>query len=446
MTVFAEAVNGAVELVKARITFVRKTPIKSREQTHIMLEKLIGHCRQRAHEDAPVYFQKSEYEERIAKVNAYMRNENLDALVATSPANINYLTGYDANSEYVFQCVLVSEGREPIWIGRQMDARSARGTTWLADENIRSYTDDLLDIVGAHPVDFFVDVLRELRLEDKRIGIEMDGNHLSPLACEKLKTGLRAASFKDASLLVNRIRAIKSAREIEYIRQAAKLTQSGMKRGIEVVREGVKECEVGIAVYDGLTRDACDPPPGAGTWSITSGRRTAMTHLGFTDKRIERGDVVTFEISGSMHRYACPMVWSVAVGEHSEIIDKAIDTICSGLDMMINTIKPGISCEQIARVYRNVVKDHGFSQRLDGRRCGYTFGIAFDLGGEWGEKVASFKEGDRTVLKPNMTFHVVPALPLDGFAVICSDSMRVTEDGCEAFHREFQRKVLANYS
>jgi Xaa-Pro dipeptidase len=337
-----------------------------------------------------LFFSRSEYDERLEKTKTSLMEQGVDALVATNPANIHYLSGYNAKSEYVPQCLLISQKKEPIWIGRYLDVDSARGTTWLQDENIRSYTDDLLDTAGAHPVDFFVDVLKEERLGDRRIGVEMNGHYLSPLAFEKLKNGLPTATFKDTTLLVNRVRTVKSPKEIEYIRQAAKLTQSGMNAGIGAVREGVKECEVGVAVYEGLTRNGCDPPMASS--SITSGRRTTMEHLVFSDKKIERGDVITFEISGTMHRYCCPMARSVVVGEHPKKVNEAVDAICRGLDAAIDTIKPGIRAEEVDRACRGAITKAGFGERFL-HRTGYTMGIGFGISG-WAENVASFKEGD----------------------------------------------------
>ena len=52
-------------------------------------------------------FEIKEYKERLAKVKTAMRNKGIDLLVSHDPANMNYLTGYDAWSFYYAQCVLV---------------------------------------------------------------------------------------------------------------------------------------------------------------------------------------------------------------------------------------------------------------------------------------------------------------------------------------------------
>ena len=50
-------------------------------------------------------FEKQEYKERLKKVKIDMQKKGIDLLVSHDPANMNYLTGYDAWSFYYAQCV-----------------------------------------------------------------------------------------------------------------------------------------------------------------------------------------------------------------------------------------------------------------------------------------------------------------------------------------------------
>lgn len=50
-----------------------------------------------------------------------MEKEGIDVLLVTDPANMNYLTGYDAWSFYVHQMLIVIiDEPQPIWVGRYM--------------------------------------------------------------------------------------------------------------------------------------------------------------------------------------------------------------------------------------------------------------------------------------------------------------------------------------
>ena len=83
-------------------------------------------------------FTLDEYQQRLANVKQSMSEQGIDVLFLVEPANMNYVSGYDAMSYYVPQGVVVSlEEDMPTWIGRFQDQYSAVITTWLDDAHIR---------------------------------------------------------------------------------------------------------------------------------------------------------------------------------------------------------------------------------------------------------------------------------------------------------------------
>src|SRR5690625_7994398 len=83
-------------------------------------------------------FSVSEYRKRLQMVKESMSRQGIDVLLVTDPANMNYLTGFDAWSFYVHQLLIVMiDEDEPIWIGRGIDASAAEITTWLHKDNIK---------------------------------------------------------------------------------------------------------------------------------------------------------------------------------------------------------------------------------------------------------------------------------------------------------------------
>jgi len=82
-------------------------------------------------------FEKREYKERLAKVKIAMQSKGIDLLVSHDPANMNYLTGYDAWSFYYAQCVLIHVNEdEPICFLRALDVGGAYIKTYVKDKNI----------------------------------------------------------------------------------------------------------------------------------------------------------------------------------------------------------------------------------------------------------------------------------------------------------------------
>ena len=93
---------------------------------------------------------------------------------------------------------------------------------------------------------------------------------------------------------------------------------------------------------------------------------------------------------------------------------------------MLETAKPGMFCEDIAKAFNSTIARYGF---IKDNRCGYAIGISYPP--DWGERTMSFRAGDKTVLQPGMTFHFMPALWLDDGGIETTEPIVITETGCE---------------
>ncbi|WP_458209278.1 M24 family metallopeptidase [Haladaptatus sp. NG-SE-30] len=385
-------------------------------------------------------FDSNEYERRIARTKERMREEDLDALVVSDPANMNYLAGYDGWSFYVHQAVIVTHDREePVWVGREMDANGARATTWLAEENIRSYSDDHVQSpYDLHPMDFFAEILDELDVADGRIGLEMDAYYFTAKSYTRLQKNLPDAEFDDATLLVNWVRIIKSEAELEYMRQAARVSENAMQAGLDAVGEGIPEYEVAAEIYDGLIRGTDEF--GGDYPSIVplmpSGDHTGTPHLTWTDRPFERGDPVIIELSGCRNRYHSPLARTTFVGEPPEEMQYRAEIVVEGLEAAIDHVEPGVTAESVEKAWREVIEKYDIEKE---DRIGYSMGLGYPP--DWGEHTASLRPGDETVLEENMTFHMIPGLWFDDFGVELSETFRVTSTGAEVL-AEFPRELF----
>ena len=100
-------------------------------------------------------FEIKEYKERLAKVKTAMQNKGIDLLVSHDPANMNYLTGYDAWSFYYAQCVLVHINEdEPICFLRVQDAGGAYIKTYLKDKKIIKYDEKYIHTRPLQPYQY----------------------------------------------------------------------------------------------------------------------------------------------------------------------------------------------------------------------------------------------------------------------------------------------------
>ncbi|WP_135822329.1 M24 family metallopeptidase [Halostella litorea] len=386
-------------------------------------------------------FGPAEYERRIERTKERMREEGLDALVVSDPANMNYLSGYDGWSFYVHQAVVVTAERdEPVWIGRGQDSNGARATTWLSEESIHSYSDDHVHSpYDLHPTDYFAEVLEALDVEDGRIGVEMDAYYFTAKAYTRLQSNLPEAEFEDATLLVNWVRAVKSDAELEYMRQAARISENAMAAGLDAVGEGVPEYEVAAEIYDALIRGTDDF--GGDYPSIVplmpSGDHTGTPHLTWTDRRFEEGDPVIIELSGCRHRYHSPLARTTFVGDPPEKLAETTDIVVEGLNAALDAVEPGVTCEEVEAAWRDVISSYGIEKE---ERIAYSMGLGYPP--DWGEHTASIRPGDTTELEEGMTFHMIPGIWQDDVGTELSETFHVTSDGAEVL-ADFPRELFS---
>jgi len=376
-------------------------------------------------------FEETEYRERLSKVKNKMEAAGLEVLLVTDPANMNYVTGYDGWSFYVHQLVIIfADEEQPIWVGRGQDANGAKVTTWLDSDHIRAYTDDYVHSSIRHPMDFVADILKEKRYAGKTVGVEMDAYYFTAKCLERLQLGLPEAKFKDATLLVNWVRIIKSGREIDYIRKASRIVEKAMQTGIESIRPGIRECDVAAKIYhaqiSGTEEFGGDYP--AIVPLMPSGEKTSTPHLTWSDNRYKQGDLVILELAGCYRRYHSPLARTLILGEPPQKVRDLADTVLEGINAALEFIRPGITCEQIEEVWRKTIEKSGF---VKDSRIGYSMGLNYPP--DWGEHTASLRPGDKTILEPNMTFHLIPGIWQDNYGVEISQAFRVTEKGCEVF-------------
>ncbi|WP_088007452.1 M24 family metallopeptidase [Indiicoccus explosivorum] len=384
-------------------------------------------------------FATAEYKERMRKTKERMESQGIEVLLITDPANMNYLTGYDGWSFYVHQLLVVMiDEDEPIWIGRAMDANCAKLTTWLYRDNIIPYPDGYVQSDTHHPMDFVSDILAQIGQSNRSIGVEMDTYYFTAKCYEQLRKGLPNAGFRDATLLVNWVRLIKSDQEIDYMRKAARLVEKAMQEGMDMIQAGVRECDVAAKILHaqvaGTEQFGGDYPSIMPL--IPAGMKTSTPHLTWSDDLFRQGDAVILELTGCYRRYHSPLARTVSIGQPSEQLKALSEIVQEGINACLEGIGPGMPCEAIEEIWLKTIAKSGIVKES---RLGYPVGLSYPP--DWGEHTASLRKGDKTILQPNMTFHLIPGIWKDDFGFEVSETFRVTEKGCETL-ADFPRELV----
>ena len=383
-------------------------------------------------------FERAEYDLRIAKTRRAMTERGIDLLIVTDPSNMAWLTGYDGWSFYVHQCVLLGLDGEPLWYGRGQDANGARRTVFMAEDHIIGYPDHYVQSAERHPMDYLAGIIESRGQDRARIGVEMDNYYFSAACFAALGRHLPAATFADATALVNWQRAVKSERELEYMRRAARIVEAMHTRILELVEPGLPKHELVAEIYRTAIRGAGghggDYP--AVVPLLPSGIDASAPHLTWDERPFRKGEGTFFEIAGCYRRYHCPLSRTVWLGRPPQRVLDTEQAVLEGIAAALEAARPGNTCEDVEAAWRRVIARYGIEKES---RCGYPIGLSYPP--DWGERTMSLRPGDRTVLEPGMTFHLIPAIWRDDWGLEITESLLVTAGGAEPFCT-YPRKLL----
>ena len=373
-------------------------------------------------------FEKEEYEIRISKVRKSMDEKNIEVLIVTDPSNMAWLTGYDGWSFYVHQCVVLSLEGEPFWYGRGMDANGAKLTVFMQHENIIGYPDDYVQNPEKHPMDYLSEILTEKNWAQKTIGVEKDNYYFSASCLESLQRNLVQANFVDSTGLVNWQRTVKSPRELEFMRKAARIVEKMHARIFEVMEPGMRKNDLVAEIYhSGITGTEDGGGDYAAIVPMTpTGADASAPHLTWDDQPIPNNSGTFFEIAGCYRRYHCPLSRTIYLGQPPQKYLDVEKAVLEGIEAGLEAAKPGNFAEDIEAAWRKTIVKYGYEKES---RCGYAIGLSYPP--DWGERTVSFRKGDKTVLEPNMTFHFMPALWFDDWGLETTESIVITDSGVE---------------
>ena len=375
-------------------------------------------------ENAP--FSQAEYDRRIAATRRAMEAAGIDVLFVTDPSNQAWLTGYDGWSFYVHQGVILGLEGAPVWWGRMMDMFGGRRTCWMDAADVIGYGDHFVQSTVYHPMQDLGEQLGARGFGAARIGVEMENYYYSAKAHQVLKEALPGATLIDATALVNWQRLVKSDEEIGFIRKAARISEHIVRTAIDKARPGLRKndlvADIMHAGIAGVGDDWGDYP--AIVPLTPSGLDATAAHLTWNGDPMREGEATFFELSGCYRRYHAPLCRTVFLGKPTDDMRRAETAQIEGIAAGLAAARAGNRTADIAQAVLDVLTKHGISRE---GRMGYPIGLSYPP--DWGERTASIRTEDDTILQPGMTFHFMPALWMDTWGLETTETILIREDG-----------------
>ncbi|WP_301472493.1 ectoine hydrolase [Brachybacterium sp.] len=367
-------------------------------------------------------FEPEEYERRVRELRERMAQRELDAVIITDPENLMYLTDHQTTGYSFFQALIVPLEADAVMITRALEESNVIARTWV--EHSRPYPDTgdaILELVST---------LRDLRLSDSRVGYERNSYYFPAYQQDRFHDAF-GEGLVDCFGIVEEGRIRKSPAEIDVMQLAAYAGEAGMATGLQAAVAGATENEVAAAITAAMFRSGGEFP--AVLPYVASGPRSMIGHSTWEGRMIRPGEHVYLEVGGCYRRYHTALMRTAVNGALSDSMYSAQELMKHTLAELRSLMKPGVTVAEVDRLARSMIESNDVGARLV-TRAGYSIGIAFPP--SWDEGyILSLMDGDDRPLQEGMTLHVLPWMwGVDGNKTVgISDTVRITEDGCQSF-------------
>lgn len=403
--------------------------------------------------DTPLYadFPRGEYENRVRRAREYMEERELDILVLWDPANIRYFSGFHSLhwSAMTIQpaVYLLPLERDPVIVVPDFFSGVAQGYTYLDDIRLLPKP-HITENIRQVPVDI-ADTVKELGCGRGRIGVEagrLGGMAiLRPISdIDRFRAELDAATLVDACDLIWKCRAIKSAAEIEALKEATRAIVYAYGEVVAQFRLGMTERDAGRMLRNAILEKTEDCPPPIAT---ASSRRIPMpdTPSFYDEVTLSVGDRLVFEPLPTYKGYYGSCCRCFQIGPLPDEALRRAEGVNRAQSEAIAAIKPGVQTKHLLEVIDSVLKEEGMGSTIE--MAGHGVGLNPQEPPMIAEQEESvFEEG--MVIAVEVWFVDWTGLSLKGADLSQiipqvfgnEDYVVVTKDGCDRFP-SFRRDI-----
>lgn len=342
---------------------------------------------------------KSPEQERISRLKRLMTADGCDAVLVTRREDVRYLTGFTGSAG----AVMVAAGR-PYLITDfryQLQARlETKGVSVLIQKK-----------------DFYT-ALREAAEHLHASALWFDESAVTVQGLKKLrKQGLTLKGRKD---LVGSLRRRKDQHELANIREAISRAEGAFRELKKRIKPGVTEQDLGFTL-ECLMRDRGSRKPAFDT-IVASGVNGAMPHALVTNRRIKKGDLVTFDFGAEANGYFSDITRTLCVGRPSAQQREIHGLVLSAQAAAIQRVRLNETCKAIDQAAREIIAQAGHARHF-GHGTGHGTGLMVHEG-------PSVSPLSKDRVERDMVFTVEPGVYLPGWGgVRIEDMVLATEDG-----------------
>ncbi|AYG69344.1 MULTISPECIES: Xaa-Pro peptidase family protein [unclassified Rhizobium] len=371
-------------------------------------------------------FPRDEYDWRIAKAHAAMDAAAVDLLLIDSGELLAWLTGYTV-SETMYRAALLPRHGQPWFILRELDEAPCREKTWITDVIGFADTDD--------PHRVIADSIRNRGFAGARIGVDVAAYSFSADTAARLQAHLPKAHLVALPGISDRLRWIKSAREIAALAEAAAIADKAMRAILQNVRVGSSTRAAAATAAATFLLEGADTGE-TGPIVKASGNHEFL-HGAFKGELLGAGDILHVELIPRVGGYGARLMRPIAIGDATPKLHEIAARVVSVQDEQIEAMRPGIAAREVDAIVREGLKSSGLRPNYDNVTA-YTLGL-YTRTPRTSDFSRVFLPNAGWQLEEGMVFHVYATAARLGF----SETVVVTPKGGRRLTTATRRLLIA---
>jgi len=392
------------------------------------------------------------------RTQTLLEAEGLDALVLFQPENFRYATGVAAGVATMWgragSAIALVPADEKAKLGVVISDHAYAAAAHLADQiDFRTHRIwiDMVTVQNARTIEdinaayrqannvgpraetfdqdaafrLLGDLLTEHGLSKARIGVDLEFMPAADFA--RLKTALPSIDWQDASILVKRLRLIKNAREIEYLRNAARYAESGLENMRKVAKRGSSLSALSAAWLDGATQAARQNGQSlSGHWAYIS----TGPDLQDMKAELKEGDLVKADVGTLVNGYSSDGARTYICGNPAPLVSEIYKALQETFEIGLALLKPGTRFCDVHAAMLGTMRKRGFSEYYRGH-FGHSVGAAVGI-----EEWPFISSSNEMLIEPNMVLALETPFYADGLgALMIEEQFLITESGAESMNR-----------
>jgi len=360
--------------------------------------------------------------QRLNKLQAWMKENDIEVSFVTSSENVFYLSGYYTNPHERLLALAVFQEEEPFLVCPGMEVHDAKRSGW--DHELIGYSD--ID----NPWEMILNSINKRMDRVSKVAIEKE--HMNVERYEQLLRLFPHSTFVSGEEKLRLLRMVKDASELKIIEEACALADYAVEFGVNEIKEGKTELDILNALEFALKQKGVTEM--SFSTMVLTGANAASPHGNPGNTKIQKGDLVLFDLGVVVDRYCSDITRTVAFGDINDKQKEIYDTVLKAQLAAIEASKPGMSAADVDLTARRFIAEAGYGEYFP-HRLGHGLGISV-------HEYPSLTETNQLIIEEGMVYTIEPGIYVPNVAgVRIEDDVFITADGAKIltkFPKELQ--------